>query len=301
MDQAPGSPQEPQGPQGAAGLTHCYRHPDRETGISCTRCERPICPECMISASVGFQCPECVRTGSGTGHSPTANQPRTIAGGTHTGDGFPVTKVLIGINLAVFVLVLTLGERFLAETELIGYAYSPQLGEVVGVAHGQWYRLITAAFLHQEVPHILFNLLGLWFLGRMVEPALGRSRYIALYLLSGLGGSVLAYVLAAPNQPSLGASGAIFGLMGAFIVLARRSHLDMRFVLVLLAVNLVLTFTRPDISWEGHIGGLVTGVLVTLGLVYAPRDRRTLVQAGTLAGVLLLIVAAVIVRTAALT
>lgn len=298
MDQAPGSPQEP---QGAPSLPTCYRHPDRDTGISCTRCERPICTECMISASVGFQCPECVRTGSGTGHAPDANRPRTIAGGAIADDSFLVTKILIGINVAVFVMVLALGERFLAETELIGYAFSPQLGEIVGVAHGQWYRLVTAVFLHQELPHILFNMLGLWFLGRIVEPALGRSRFVAVYLLSGLGGSALAYLLAAPNQPSLGASGAIFGLMGAFAVLARRTNIDMRPVLIILAVSLVLTFTRPDISWEGHIGGLIAGALITLGLVYAPRDRRTLVQWATCASVLLLILVAVVGRTVSLT
>ncbi|MFI1014566.1 rhomboid family intramembrane serine protease [Streptomyces sp. NPDC020965] len=301
MGQAPDSPQEPVGPQGAHGPPSCYRHPGRETGISCTRCERPICPECMISASVGFQCPECVRTGSGTGHGPDANQPRTLAGGTIAADSFLVTKILIGINAAVFVLVLVLGERFVSETELIGYAYNPRLDEVVGVADGEWYRLITAVFLHQEVPHILFNLLGLWFLGRMVEPALGRSRYLAVYLLSGLGGSALAYLLAAPNQPSLGASGAIFGLMGAFAVLARRMNLDMKPVAVILAVSLLLTFTRPDISWEGHIGGLVIGALVTLGLVYAPRKRRALVQYTACAGALLVIVVTVIARTASLT
>ncbi|MFI1865611.1 MULTISPECIES: rhomboid family intramembrane serine protease [Streptomyces] len=302
MDQAPGSPQEPQGSPGAPGLPSCYRHPGRETGISCTRCERPICPECMVSASVGFQCPECVRDGSGTGHAPGANRPRTIAGGAIADDAFLVTKVLIGINIAVFALVLVLGERFVAQIELIGLARNPQLGfEVVGVADGQWYRLITAVFLHEELPHILFNLLGLWFLGRIVEPALGRSRFIALYLLSGLGGSALAYLLAAPNQPSLGASGAIFGLMGAFVVLARRSNLDMRPVAIILAISLVLTFARPGISWEGHIGGLVTGVLLTLGMVYAPRERRLPVQIAVSAAVLLAIVVTVAVRTAALT
>ncbi|GLF96691.1 rhomboid family intramembrane serine protease [Streptomyces yaizuensis] len=304
MEQAPGGPREPQGPQeprDTPRLPHCYRHPGSETGISCTRCERPICTECMISASVGFQCPECVRTGSGTGHDPAAQRPRTIAGGAVHDDSFLVTKVLVGLNVAVFALVLALGERFVSRLELIGYAFSPQLGEVVGVAHDQWYRLLTAAFLHQELSHILFNLLGLWFLGRMVEPALGRSRYLALYLLSGLGGSVLAYVVAAPNQPSLGASGAIFGLMGAFVVLARRIQLDMRPVVLILGVSLVLTFARPDISWEGHIGGLLTGGAIAAAMVYAPRKHRTLVQGAVCGAVLLGLVAAVLIRTAALT
>ncbi|MER6915220.1 rhomboid family intramembrane serine protease [Streptomyces sp. NPDC000594] len=302
MEQVPGSPKEPQGPdpRDPAGLPDCYRHPGSETGISCTRCERPICPQCMVSASVGFQCPECVRGGSGTGHSASASAPRTIAGGSLHDDSFLVTKVLIALNVAVYALVLALGERFVSEVELIGYAYSPQLDEIVGVAHDQWYRLLTAVFLHQELSHILFNLLGLWFLGRMVEPALGRGRYLALYLLSGLGGSTLAFVIAAPNQPSLGASGAIFGLMGAFVVLARRVRMDMRPVAIILAISLVMTFARPDISWEGHIGGLVTGALIAAGLVYAPRARRRLVQTATCAVVLLAVVVAVLARTAAL-
>ncbi|NUK10957.1 rhomboid family intramembrane serine protease [Streptomyces lunaelactis] len=298
MDQAPGSPQEP---QDAHGLPSCYRHPGRDTGIRCTRCERPICPDCMVSASVGFQCPECVRTGSGTGHGPTANQPRTVAGGTIVADSFLVTKILVAINVAVFVVVLALRDRFVAETDLIGYAFSPQLNAVVGVADGEWYRLLTSTFLHQEVSHILFNMVSLWFLGRLVEPALGRSRFIAVYLLSGLGGSTLAYLIAAPNQPSLGASGAIFGLMGAFAVLARRVNLDMRPVIAILALSLLLTFTREGISWEGHIGGLVVGALVTLGLVYAPREHRTLVQVGTCALVLIATVGIVVARTVSLT
>ncbi|ANW19231.1 rhomboid family intramembrane serine protease [Streptomyces clavuligerus] len=301
MEQAPGGPQEPRGPQGVPRLPDCYRHPGSETGISCTRCDRPICPQCMINASVGYQCPECVRSGSGTGHSASAQQPRTIAGGSLHGDPALVTKVLIGLNVAVFALVLSLGERFVSQLELIGYAFSPQLGEIVGVAHDQWYRLLTAVFLHQELSHILFNLLGLWFLGRMVEPALGRRRFLALYLLSGLGGSTLAYLVAEPNQPSLGASGAIFGLMGAFVVLARRVQLDMRPVVLILGVSLVLTFTRPDISWEGHIGGLVTGAVIAAGMVYAPRERRALVQSAVCGAVLLVMVVAVLARTSVLT
>lgn len=298
MDQAPGSPQEPQDAQAAPS---CYRHPGRETGISCTRCERPICPDCMVSASVGFQCPECVRTGSGTGHSPSANRPRTVAGGTVVSDTFLITKILVALNVAVFVVVLALGDRFVAETELIGLAFSPQLGGVVGVADGEWYRLLTATFLHQDLTHILFNLVTLWVLGRMVEPTLGRGRFLAVYLLSGLGGSTLAYLVAAPNQPSLGASGAIFGLMGALAVLARRQNFDMRPVIALLGLSLLLTFTREGISWEGHVGGLVVGALVTIGLVYAPRERRNLVQYTTCALTLLATVLMVLARTAALT
>ncbi|MGW4999039.1 rhomboid family intramembrane serine protease [Streptomyces hydrogenans] len=284
-----------------SGPPHCYRHPGTETGIRCTRCEKPICPECMISASVGFQCPDCVRTGSGTGHAADANQARTLAGSRVRTDDRLVTKVLIGICVLVYGLVLILGDRFVDELVLIGYAYNPLLGEVVGVADGEWYRLLTATVLHQEPWHILFNLLGLWVIGGIVEPELGRSRYALLCLLSGLSGSVLAYVVAAPNQPSLGASGIVYGLIGAWVVLARRRRHDMRPVVLFVALSLLMTFTRPGISWEAHVGGLVAGVLVTYALVGAPRSRRELIQYGACGLVLLIDVGVAMARTFALT
>ncbi|WP_318208241.1 MULTISPECIES: rhomboid family intramembrane serine protease [unclassified Streptomyces] len=284
-----------------AGLPRCHRHPEVETGIRCTRCEKPICPACMVSASVGFQCPDCVRNGSGTGHAADANQPRTLAGGRVAADDRLVTKVLIGINLAVYLAVLAFGDRLVDELVLIGYAFSPALGELVGVADGEWYRLLTSTVLHQEVWHILFNVLGLWVIGGIVEPELGRIRYAALCLLSGLSGSVLAYLVAAQNQPSLGASGVVYGLIGAWVVLARRRRHDMRPVILFVALSLLMTFTRPGISWEAHVGGLVAGVLVTYALVHAPRARRNLVQYGALALVLLIDVGIVLARTVALT
>ncbi|MGW6415081.1 rhomboid family intramembrane serine protease [Streptomyces sp. NPDC055055] len=290
-------------PSGApqAGLPRCYRHPDTETGIRCTRCEKPICPRCMISASVGFQCPDCVRSGSGTGHAPDANQPRTLAGGRVASDDRLVTKILIGINLAVYLAVLVFGDRLVDELVLIGYAYNPFLGEVVGVADGEWYRLLTSTVLHQEVWHILFNVIGLWVIGGIVEPELGRIRYAVLCLLSGLSGSVLAYLVAAPNQPSLGASGVVYGLIGAWVVLARRRRHDMRPVVLFVALSLLMTFTRPGISWEAHVGGLVAGALVTYGLVHAPRARRNLVQYAACGAVLLIDLGIVFARSASLT
>ncbi|MDI3402788.1 rhomboid family intramembrane serine protease [Streptomyces cavernicola] len=292
MDQAPGSPQEP---QGTSGLPGCYRHPDRETGVRCTRCERPICPECMVSASVGFQCPTCVREGSGTGHAPAANQPRTIAGGAVAADPRLITKILIGLNVAVFVLV-SVKPELVSELFLVGgAAYLPW-----GVASGEWYRLVTSMFLHEEIWHIAFNMLGLWWLGGPLEAALGRVRYVALYLISGLAGSALTYLIASPLQPSLGASGAVFGLMGATAVLMRRLDYDMRPVLALLALNMLFTFTWSGIAWEAHVGGLVAGIAVAYGLVHAPRERRALVQWGTCGLVLLLVLGTVIVRSAQL-
>ncbi|MEU1276913.1 rhomboid family intramembrane serine protease [Streptomyces sp. NPDC005805] len=300
MDQAPGSPQEP----GAThGLPGCYRHPDRETGISCTRCERPICTECMISASVGFQCPECVRTGSGTGHAPDASRPRTIAGGTVAADPRLVTKILIGINAVVFLLAVSLGDEFVGRLTLIGGAYDRSVGDFVGIAsQGEYYRLLTSVFLHQEIWHVFFNMLLLWWLGGQLEQALGRSRYLALYLVSGLAGSALTYLLAAPNQGSLGASGAVYGLFGATIVLMRRMRYDLRPIVVLLAINLAITFLAPGIAWQAHIGGLVAGALIAYGMVHAPQgSRRSLVQFGTCGLVLALSLLVVVLRTLALT
>jgi membrane associated rhomboid family serine protease len=282
-------------------LTYCYRHPDRETGISCVRCERPICPECMISASVGFQCPVCVKEGSGTGHAPSANRPRTLAGGVMSADGRLITKILLGLNIAVFIAVLVAGDRLVHDLALFAQAATERFGPLEGVAQGQWYRLLSSTFLHQEPVHIAMNMLGLWFLGPPLESALGRLRFSALYLLSGLGGSALTYLIAQPQQPSLGASGAIFGLFGAMAVLMRRLNYDMRPILILLGINLVFTFTWDGIAWQAHIGGLLVGAAIAYAMVHAPRERRALVQYGTCAVMFALIVATCVVRTLQLT
>ncbi|MEU6661614.1 rhomboid family intramembrane serine protease [Streptomyces sp. NPDC046821] len=300
MEKVPGSPQGPQGPQDAQSLPVCYRHPDRETGIRCARCERPICPECMVSASVGFQCPDCVRGDSGTGHRPAAATPRTIAGGSLTSDPRLVTKILIGLNIAVFLVQLSVGDRFTDRFDLIGRAYVPLLGGIEGVAEGQWYRLLTSMFLHGSYIHIGFNMLSLWWIGAPLEAALGRARYLTLYFVSGLAGSALTYLIAAQNQPSLGASGAIFGLFGAMAVLMRRLNYDMRPVIALLVINLIFTFSG-NIAWQAHLGGLVAGVVVGYAMVHAPRQRRSLVQYGTSAVVLAVVVVTVLVRTSQLT
>lgn len=165
--------QPPEGQDGSAaagGAPTCYRHPERETGIRCARCERPICTDCMIGASVGFQCPDCVRQGSGSGHHPAAARPRTLAGGSVAADPRLITKILIAINLIVFVVVWAKPE-FLDDLLLFGRATTddPSAGSE-GVAEGQWYRLVTSMFLHVEVWHIAFNMLGLWWLGGRWRP-----------------------------------------------------------------------------------------------------------------------------------
>ncbi|WP_432133555.1 rhomboid family intramembrane serine protease [Streptomyces sp. bgisy154] len=294
MEQAPGSRPDEQ-----SGLPGCYRHPDRETGVRCTRCERPICPECMVSASVGFQCPECVRGGSGTGHAPAANQPRTLAGGTVAADPRLVTKILIGINLAVF-FAGRADTSFLDRLVQVGQWPPAPFTPTEGIAEGQWYLLFTSMFAHEAIWHIGFNMLSLWWLGGPLEAALGRARYLALYLTSGLAGSALTYLLEDPNTGTLGASGAIFGLFGATAVLMRRLRYDMRPVIALLVINLVFTFSWSGIAWQAHIGGLVAGVVIGYAMVHAPRERRALVQFGTCALVLAAVVVITILRTAQL-
>jgi membrane associated rhomboid family serine protease len=293
-DQAAGSPQD------ARSVPVCYRHPDRETGIRCTRCERPICPECMVNASVGFHCPECVRDGTGTGQAPNAALPRTIAGGTIAADPRLLTKILLGINVAVFVAV-QIRPSLLRDLYLIGVWPPTPFLPTEGVAEGEWYRLVTSMFTHEEIWHIGFNMLSLWWLGGPLEQALGRARYLALYLVSGLAGSALTYLLASGTTASLGASGAIFGLFGATAVLMRRLRYDMRPIIALLVINLIFTFGWSNIAWQAHIGGLVAGVVIGYAMVHAPRERRALVQYGTCALVLASIALMTLLRTAQLT
>ncbi|MEQ8145721.1 rhomboid family intramembrane serine protease [Streptomyces sp. OP7] len=286
--------------QDAGRAPGCYRHPDRETGVRCTRCERPICPECMVDASVGFQCPECVRSGGGTGHAPSVSAPRTLAGGSVAADPRLVTKILIGINLAVF-LAVNIQSSLLNDLVLVGTWPPAPFLPTQGVAEGEWYRLLTSMFTHEEFWHIGFNMLGLWWLGGPLEQHLGRARYLALYLISGLAGGALTYLLAAGTSASLGASGAVFGLFGATAVLMRRLRQDMRPIIALLVINLVFTFGWSGIAWEAHIGGLVAGAVIGYAMVHAPRERRALVQYGTCAVVLAAVVLITLLRTTQLT
>jgi len=291
----------------------CYRHPARETYLRCSRCDRPICPACMHDAAVGHHCPECVAEGRRTQRAA-----RTVFGGTLAGHRTQVTKALIAINVAVAVItVITGGVRALvgggwggmlgAGTDLhrwggmLGYASYVPFGPPHGVAAGEWYRLITSTFLHYGVVHLALNMFALWVVGGALEPLLGRSRFLALYLLSGLGGSVAVYLFTAPNVPTAGASGAVFGMFAAFFILLRRLGRDTSMITGILVINLVLTLLVPGISVAGHLGGLVTGGLVALGLAYAPRQYRNAFQAAALAAVLVALLVLVVARTVALT
>jgi membrane associated rhomboid family serine protease len=270
----------------------CYRHPDREAYVRCVRCERRICPDCMIPASVGFQCPECVKSGN-----KEVRTARTIFGGRVTDDPGWVSKVIIGLNVVAYVFQ-QVSDEFTRRFYDIGAVPPPPFGDpVIGVAAGEYYRLLTSAFLHGGIVHLLLNMYALYLFGPQLEAALGRLRFIVLYVVSALGGSALSYAFASPVQPSLGASGAVFGLLGAYLVINRRLGRDNTGVLMLLAINLAYGFLVPNIDWRAHVGGLVTGGLVAAVIAYAPAKRRGLVQAAGIALVLLVVVGVVAWRT----
>jgi membrane associated rhomboid family serine protease len=300
----------------ATGVPTCYRHPGRETYIRCQRCERPICPDCMRDASVGFQCPECVARGARSTRSG-----RTAYGGLRPGNASITSIVLIGLNAAVWLAILATGWRRSALVDQLGMrdrglcvagrrAYdvaqqtcSAQGGTqwLPGVSDGAWWQPLTSAFTHVEVWHIAFNMLALWVLGPQLELAVGRVRFLALYLLSGLSGSLLVYWLASPGLLTLGASGAIFGLMGALLVVALKVGGQVQQLLVWIGINFVITVSVPNVSWQGHLGGFLGGALAAAILVYAPRARRSLWQFTGLGAMLVLLLAGILVRTVALT
>ena len=254
----------------------CYRHPDRETYVSCSECGRPICTECMTPAPVGLRCPEHSGKPQGVSRVTTGMKRASYAG-----TGALVTKALIGINVLVYLGELAQGAGLNANSGSIyikGVLYGPF------VASGDWWRLITSAFLHYGPFHLGMNMLALWWFGAPLEQALGRGRFLLLYLVSGLAGSAGA-LIDKPLSPTVGASGAIFGILGAMLVLEwQRSHVIGGSVLPIIAINLVFTFTISSISIGGHIGGLVGGALGVLALSRFGRGHAVYGKVG-LAGI----------------
>jgi membrane associated rhomboid family serine protease len=233
----------------------CYRHPNRETGVRCSSCERPICPDCMTPTPVGMRCPECARQ---------RQQVRTARAVT----GEPVlTYILIGVNLAVALGALLGGAS--ATGGGIGGSTLLQEGSLsrFAIGQGEYYRLITAGFLHAGFFHLLFNMLSLYILGTMLEPAIGRLRFGLIYFVSLLAGSFGALLLE-PNAPTVGASGAIFGLMGAGVIVLRSRGIGIMEsgLGIWIGLNLLITFVAPNISIGGHLGGLVGGTVAALVL-----------------------------------
>jgi membrane associated rhomboid family serine protease len=237
---------------------HCYRHPDRETYLSCSECGRPICAECMTPAPVGQRCPE---------HSGRPQGVRRMTTGArrsaYEGTGALVTKTLIALNVLVYVITISQGGGINGPG---GSLFNKWILFGPDVAGGDWWRLLTCTFLHASLIHIAFNMYFLWFVGTAVEQALGRGRFLLVYLVSGLAGSAGALVVN-PATPTVGASGAIFGILGGALILERqRNYVLGGQALGLIVINLILSFVFSNVSYGGHIGGLVGGVLCTLVL-----------------------------------
>jgi membrane associated rhomboid family serine protease len=269
----------------------CYRHPGRPTYVSCVRCGRPACPDCLRPAAVGHQCVDCIRTGNQGVRQATGR-----FGGALTANA-RVTQALIGLNIVLYVVLLA-HPSLASDWWMLGGARSGN--QLVGVAFGQWYRLITSAFLPGTgglgLLDIAFNLWALLVVGPPMERLLGSARFLAVYVASAIGGSVAYYFLAPVNQPALGASGAIFGLFGAWFVLARRLGLDSRQVVLLIVLNLAIGFAVPYIAWQAHVGGLITGGLLTAAYAYAPRRNRAAIQVAATVAILVILTIGVVIR-----
>jgi membrane associated rhomboid family serine protease len=241
----------------------CPRHPDRPSYIRCQRCGRPACPECQRVAAVGVQCVDCVAE-----TARAAPVPRTVLGGRVRAGAPVVTFALIGACVVTFLL------SQVSPVVLRELVFAPVVGRV------EPYRFLTTAFLHANFLHIAVNMYALWIVGPYLERMLGRSRYLALYLVSAFGGSVAVLLLASPTSPSwftpvVGASGAVFGAFAAILVVLRRTGRDARQILALIVINVVLGFVAPGISWQAHLGGLFTGLVLGVLYSYAPRASRT--------------------------
>lgn len=323
---SPGRPQTPATEHHV--LPHCTWHPDRETGINCSRCDRPICPACMTSASVGFHCPDChqvdVREEQGArperrggidfGAGPRERMEHgpdeaaaalgewSFSGAFTKRDPKLITHWLMAVNLLVFVAVLISDYWLSTHLSFIGRWPQPPYEATEGMVAGQWWLLLTSVFLHEAPLHLFFNLVALFFVGPPVEMALGRGRFLALYLLSGLGGSAFYYLVAPPDDGMLGASGAIFGIFGALVVLTLEKVIDLQLapILLVLALNLVLTFTVEGIAWQTHVGGLLVGAVMAHFFVHAPKGKQATVDRVLCGAVFLAVIAVCAARTIAL-
>jgi len=261
----------------------CYRHPDREAAVRCQRCERFICPQCQVEASVGFLCPECA---GGTQRQVTQQRVRASRGSTS------ITTLLIAINVLVWV------PEYFAKSASWWVGYMSQIVLMpANVPNAPW-TLVTSGFAHDwnSPLHLAVNMYSLFIFGQAVEPLLGRARYLSLYMISLLAGGVGVMWLGAATGQTVGASGAIFGLMGAYAVFLRTLGQPSGQMLGLIAFNLVFGFFTSGISWEGHIGGLVGGGIVAWIYAQTRKPQQQSLQVIALVGVTVLLVVAAIVR-----
>jgi len=256
----------------SADVPVCPRHPDRPAYVRCQRCGRPACPDCQRAAAVGFQCVDCVNEAQRS-----APQVRSAYGGVAAAGRPLATLGIIAACAILYVLQWIVPNDWVYQNLAFATVYAtPEFG-----AFEPW-RMLTSAFLHSQgfILHILLNMYMLWIFGQALEPLLGRIRFLALYLISAVGGSVGYYLLTPAYVPGqqlagvVGASGAIFGLFGAMLVVQRRRGGDTRQLWVLIAINAVIGFVVPQIAWQAHLGGLVTGALCAAAIAYVPRGRR---------------------------
>ena len=300
----------------ATGVPTCYRHPDRETWIRCQRCDKPICPDCMRDAAVGFQCPDCVKQAN-----KGSRQNKAMYGGERSADPRLTTFVLIGINVAVWLAITATGGRTSRLTHLLALRPSGvcdpangslyDIGEQVcvssgatfrtGFADGAWWQLVTAAFTHVEIWHIAMNMFALFVFGPALEGIVGRARFLAIYLLGGVAASVMVVWASYEFSSTVGASGAIFALLGALLVVARKGRLQSQWLVQNLVLGVVITVVGwRYISWQGHLGGLIGGAVAAAIIAYAPKSRRAVVQWAGLAVVAAALVVLAGVRAAVL-
>jgi membrane associated rhomboid family serine protease len=265
----------------------CYRHPDRETGLSCTECDRPICTECLRMTPVGPRCPDHATTGRPSRQAPApVRAQRRVTFAMRRGEPI-VTWALIGANVLVYLVTVAQGFGI---NNPGGKLFNDWLLYGPAVAQGDWWRLITAAFLHANIAHIALNMLAIGWLGGPVERYVGHLRYLGIYIVSGLAGSAGALVVT-PNAQTVGASGAVFGILGALLIIEYQqtgSIAGQAFSLIVL--NLVFSFTFSGISVGGHIGGLIGGIasmlaLSRFGRTHASYGRPGLVGVAALIGV----------------
>ena len=275
----------------AAVTPRCYRHPERETWVSCTRCERPICPECLRPAAVGFQCPECVKQGNARVRRAT-----TPYGGRITARAGVVSLVLGLLNVVTFVITVATAPGGLTGNTNSRLFDELELVPLRVAVDGEYWRLIGSAFLHIGLLHLAGNMLALAIVGPALERVFGWWRFLAIYLVSALGGSVAVYLFGSPYGAVAGASGAIYGLFAATLIVVRRLGLDARFMVLAVALNFAVSFA-PGISLLGHLGGFLAGGLLSLAMVYAPKASRTPVQIMAIGALVAGMVALVLIRT----